>query len=98
MAFHRAGGSFGGSPAKPPASPTQSEAGEQPVEVGLVLHRAAGGFGDDRSATPLDGGTDQVDERLVVDLPGPEAGVPVRAGVEGVAAVVGVHEVDPTSE
>ena len=49
--------------------PAGSEAREEPVEVGLVLDRPAGGLGDDGGT----GGADQVDEGVRVDLPCPEA-------------------------
>src|SRR3712207_3732789 len=67
--------------------PLPSEAGPEPLEVGLVPLRAARRLRDDRRA----GRADDLHERLVVDVALPEAGVPVSPGAEGVPAVVGVH-------
>src|SRR6185312_13841764 len=55
------------------------------VGRGLHDHVAAGGPDDGR-------------DRLRLDEAGAEVGVPVGAGVEGVPAVVGVHQVDPAGD
>ena len=66
----------------------------QPGDVGGLALDAAGGLDDHRGA----GGAHDVGEVGAVDVTGAEVGVPVGAGVELVAAVVAVHQVDPAGD
>src|SRR5688500_691441 len=86
--------SHGGGPGAGLLTPSTSDPGAQPGEVVAVLVGAAGRLADHGRARVADDGREQVG----IDLPGPEAGVPVGAGVEVVAAVVGVDQVDPAGD
>src|SRR5699024_3306042 len=71
-----------------------SEARADRLEVGDVLVGAAGGLEDHRGAGVAYDGR----EKVGVDLAGVDVRVPVSAGVELVAAVVAVDEVDAAGD
>ena len=66
----------------------------QPGDVGGLPLDPARSLDDDRRA----GRPHDSDQRVAVDRPRPEVRVPVGSRVEGVAAVVGVDEVDPAGD
>ena len=74
--------------------PLLAQAVSQPGDVGGLALDAARRLHDDRRAR----GSDDVGEVGAVDVAGAEVGVPVGAGVELVAAVVAVDEVDATGD
>src|SRR3546814_6758111 len=73
---------------------SRSEPLAQPREVGRVLLDPAGRLTDHRRLRVPDHRGKQV--RL--DLSGPEVGVPVGTGVELVATVIGMDQVDPAGD
>src|SRR3954451_16594305 len=80
--------------AGPPGAASTSQPGADGLEVGHVLVGAAGSLEHHRGTGVADDGGEQVG----VDLAVADVGVPVGAGVELVAAVVAVHEVDASGD
>src|SRR4029077_2406956 len=70
------------------------EPGGPPRDDGRLAPDAAGGLDDHRGC----GVAHDIGEVGALDVTGAEVGVPVGAGVELVAAVVAVHQVDPAGD